>query len=423
MWLFNKIKYGKYYRKRYCNAGMIILIIFITTFFSSCSKDDNGTGDNQYLLSRELKLAILPEFVTSLITGVSSVYPELSALSGYLEYGVDVYRVVYRTTLKGKAINASGLICVPQTPGEYPVLSFQNGTNTLNSEAPGNNPAGELALLIECIASMGYIVVIPDYPGFGASASEVHPYLIAEPAVTSITDMFYALGEFSNSGIPGVKILNKYYLLGYSQGGWATLALHKALEQRSGSGFSLEASVCGAGPYDLSLLVRNIIGADTYPMPVYLGYIINSYSVYKEFTNPVTDILNEPYASGLVSLYNGTKSAGQINGQLTTNILSLVNPGFISGFSSDAKYASVREAFIRNSISGWKTEIPLLLVHGGGDTTVDPGVTDAMYDAMISAGTDAGLCTKHIISGADHEEGVIPFAVEAMLFLNGFNKR
>ncbi len=422
MWLFNKIRCRKYNKNLSAIAGLISLILIVITIFSSCSKDD-GAGDNRYLVSHELKLALLPEFVTSIITGVSSVYPELNTLSGYLEYGVDVYRVVYRTTLKGRAINASGLICVPRTPGKYPVLSFQNGTNTLDSDAPGNNPANGLTMMIECIASMGYIVVIPDYPGFGASASEVHPYLIAGPTVKSITDMFYALGEFCNSGIPGVEVMNEYYLLGYSQGGWASLVLHKALEQEYSDVFRLEASACGAGPYDLSLLVRNIIEADSYPMPVYLGYIVNSFSVYKEFTNPVTDIFSEPYASRLVSLYDGTKSAGYINGQLTADITSLVNPGFISGFSSDIKYSSVREAFVRNSISPWKTGIPLLLVHGGADKTVSPAVTDAMYGAMIAAGTDAGICKKDIISGADHEDGVIPFAVGAILFLNGFNKR
>lgn len=422
MLLFNKIRHWKYSRSLPASAGLITLILIITTIFSSCSKDD-GTGDNRYLVSYELKLALLPEFVTNIITGVSSVYPELNTLSGYLEYGVDVYRVVYRTTLKGRTINASGLICVPRTPGKYPVLSFQNGTNTLDSDAPGNNPAGGLTMMIECIASMGYIVVIPDYPGFGASASEVHPYLIAEPVVKSITDMFYALGEFCNSGIPGVEVLNEYYLMGYSQGGWASLVLHKALEQEYGDVFRLEASACGAGPYDLSLLVSNIIGAASYQMPVYLGYIVNSFSVYKEFTNPVTDIFNEPYASRLVSLYDGTQSAGTINSQLTTNITSLVNPAFISGFSSDIKYTSVREAFIRNGISAWKTGVPLLLVHGGADKTVAPVVTNAMYDAMITAGTNADIFKKYIISGADHEDGVIPFAVEAMLFLNGFNKR
>jgi pimeloyl-ACP methyl ester carboxylesterase len=397
---------------------VLSMTIITVVILSSCSKDDDGADSNLHLVSKELKLSLPLEFVTGLIAGASDLYPELGSLEKFAKSGVNVYRVVYRTSLSGKPINASGLIIVPSIPGDYPVLCFQNGTNTLNSNAPGNNPAGELYLMVECIASMGYVVVMPDYPGFGASAVEVHPYLIAEPTVTTTVDMLYTLGEFRESGIPGLDIKNEYYLLGYSQGGWATLNLHKTIEQSLSSDFNLKASACGAGPYDLSFLVEEILNADEYPMPVYLGYIINSYVAYGEFTNPVDEILNEPYSSGLSSLYDGTRSSGQINSELTTSIASLVNPGFLSGYASDEKYSSVREALIRNSVSGWKTEIPLLFVHGEADTHVDPGTSDKMYDAMIASGTGTGTCKKLIVPDVGHEEGVLPFAVEAILFLN-----
>jgi len=91
--------------------------------------------------------------------------------------------------VKGNVINASGLICVPVTPGDYPVLSFQNGTNTVNADAPSEFPADYNYQLVEIIASLGYIVVIADYPGFGESAQIPHPYLVAEPTVRSLVDM------------------------------------------------------------------------------------------------------------------------------------------------------------------------------------------------------------------------------------------
>ena len=84
---------------------------------------------------------------------------------------VTVYKIVYKTTVNNQEINASGLVCVPATPGDYPVLSFQNGTNTVNAYAPSQFPSDYSYQMIELIASLGYIVVISDYPGFGASAS------------------------------------------------------------------------------------------------------------------------------------------------------------------------------------------------------------------------------------------------------------
>ena len=139
--------------------------------------------------------------------------------------------------------------------------------------------------MIEIIASMGYVVVIADYPGFGESAQIPHPYLVTKPTVKSLVDLLYAAKEIAGSEFPEITIKNEYYLLGYSQGGWATLALHKALELDYSNDFNLKGSSCGAGPYDILKLLEGMVNAPTYPMPVYLGiyskclYILQS--VYK----------------------------------------------------------------------------------------------------------------------------------------------
>ena len=200
---------------------------------------------------------------------------------------ITVYKIVYKTTVSNQEINASGLVCVPETPGDYPVLSFQNGTNTVNAYAPSQFPSDYSYQMIELIASLGYIVVISDYPGFGASASLPHPYLVKEPTVRSLVDNLYAVKEIAASELPGINLINEYYLLGYSQGGWATLALHKALEEDYSEDFDLIGSACGAGPYNIYLLMEGMINVATYPMPVYLGYIVNAYTSYDQFTNPV----------------------------------------------------------------------------------------------------------------------------------------
>ena len=245
------------------------------------------------------------------------------------------------------------MVCVPAEPGEYPVLSFQNGTNTLNSSAPSQVGVYNPYQLVEIIASMGYIVVIADYPGFGKSLKVPHPYLVTEPTVRSLTDMFYAVHELAENELPGIKLKNEYYLLGYSQGGHATLALHKALELELSNDFNLKGSACGAGPYDIYSLLTGIMNSSSYPMPVYIGYILKAYTSYNQFTNPVSDLFNEPYASRVNNLYTGLLSSDYINSQLSTSIPILFKPEFLSGFSSSQKYLSVRNALITNSISGW----------------------------------------------------------------------
>ena len=394
-----------------------ILFIVIITALVSCSKNDDGQ-EYSYYVSKELAVSYNKKYINSLLDVASSSIPEVSNLKSLVVSDVNIYRVVYKTTIKDKQIDVSGLVCVPTTPGDYPVLSFQNGTNTVNAYSPSEFAINYPYQLVEILASMGYVVVIADYPGFGESFPTPHPYLVGEPTVRSLIDMLYAVKEASISELDGITLINEYYLLGYSQGGWATLELHKAIEQEFSSDFNLKGSACGAGPYNIFLLVQGMLNASTYPMPVYIGYIINAYTSYNQFTNPVTDILNEPYASRLSSLYNGLLNSDEINAKLTTSISGLITPGFLSGFASSAKYASVREALNKNSITPWHSNKPILLIHGEKDTDVNPSATETMYAGMIQAGTPVEICKKVIVPGVGHGDGVAPCMIQGILFLN-----
>jgi len=398
---------------------LLSLYFVIIIALVSCSKNDDGQ-EYSYFVSKELKLTYSKAYIKNLLDAAAGSIPEVSTIKPLVVSDVIVYKVVYKTTLDGKQIDASGLVCVPSSPGDYPVLSFQNGTNTLNADSPS-----EFAFnyqLIEIIASMGYVVVIADYPGFGESFPMPHPYLIAEPTVRSLIDMLFAVKELSLTELDGISLLNEYYLLGYSQGGWATLELHKAIEQDFSNDFNLKGSACGAGPYNIFLLMQSMMSATTYPMPVYIGYIIHAYTAFNLFTNPVSDLLNDPYASRLNSLYNGLLSSDQINAQLTTSLSGLITPGFLADFASSAKYASVREALNKNSITPWQSNKPLLLIHGEKDTHVNPSATETMYAGMIQAGTSAEICKKVIVPGVGHGDGVAPCMIQGILFLNDLRK-
>ncbi len=392
-------------------------MFLIAALVTSCSKETTSPFYKYYVSSEEI-LQRTQVYLSALVDAASATYPEVLQFKPLIASDITVYKIVYKTEVDGQEINASGLVCVPAKPGDYPVLSFQNGTNTLHASAPSESPSDYSYQMIELIASFGYIVVISDYPGFGASASIAHPYLVKEPTVRSLVDNFYAVKELALSDLEGVNLINEYYLLGYSQGGWATLALHKALETEYSEDFDLIGSACGAGPYNIYLLLEDMINETTYPMPVYLGYIVNAYTVYDQFTNSVNEIFNEPYDAMISTLYNGMLTSSEINDQLTTSIPDLLNPDFLSGFSSSPDYSSVRDALGSNSIPAWHSYKPLILLHGADDQDVNPISTENIYSALIEAGTSEDLCTKVIIPDADHSSGIIPAMTQGILFLN-----
>ena len=395
----------------------LLLFLFLLLFsVYSCRKTEDKP-EYEYFVSKELAVTYTTTTITSMLSSGAELYPELNEIKGYVTSDVNVFKIVYKTEIYGEEIEVSGLVCAPAAPGEYPVVSFQNGTNTVNAYAPSEYVINPSYQLVEYIASMGFVVVIPDYPGFGRSKQIPHPYLITGPTVRSVTDMLYALNECCEYEFEGITTRNEYYLVGYSQGGWATLALHKALELDYNDDFDLHGSVCGAGPYNLYSLLQGMIDTTEYPMPYYLGYIINAYSYYDQFTNPVTDILNEPYASKLGTLYTGTLSGSQINNQLSTSIPGLFKADFLSGFTSSPAYLSVREALINNSISPWNSYKPLLFVHGDGDTHVSVAATHNMYEAMINAGTSSEICSKVIFPDLDHGDAILPSMIGGLVFI------
>ncbi len=400
-------------KRNFIKCGCLFIAVLLVV--SSCRKDNYPVYN--YFVSTDFIVTYPETTITAILDYAGEAYPEINDIKTFVNSDVKVYKMVYNTMVNGVDIKASGLVCTPATSGEYPVLSFQNGTNTRKDYAPTRYSTNTLYQLIEFISSMGFIVVIPDYPGFGESDQIPHPYLVAEPTVQSIVDMLRAVKEGSNVEFPGIIVRNEYYLMGYSQGGWAALELHKALELEFSGEFSLRGSVCGAGPYNIYNLFAGMINSDTYPFPCYLGYIINAYKAYNQFPNPVSDLLNEPYASRLSTLYTGNLSTGQINDQLTTSIPTLLKSDFISGFASSSAFSSVRSALLNNSVSAWNTAVPLYFFHGEGDTQVSVITTRTMYDAMIAAGTSSEICKKTLFPEFNHDDALIPSMIGGLKLL------
>lgn len=398
--------------------ALVLLPLFM---MQSCSnKEPDPFDDNTYLVSSTLEFMRTKDNIVSILTFAATQYPEIAGIIPDVQTGVNVYSISYNTTFKGQDVVASGLIAIPSVSGTYPVLTYQNGTNTLHSAAPSVDPEGVLYQLSEYMASTGYVVVMTDYLGFGASDQMAHPYLHKESTVQTIIDMLYALKEFDEDIAKGITVSNEYFLLGYSQGGWATLALLEELDKNYKQEFSVKAASCGAGPYDLNYFNATLLSLTEYPMPVFLGYISNAYAEYDLFSNSLTEIFNEPYASRIPGLYDGLHSSEQINAQLTDTIAGLFIADYISGYSTSPVYQGVRDALTANSIEGWNSSVPLLFLHGTADTYVMTALSERMHAAMIDAGCSSLTCQYVPLQDLDHSEGIIPAGLAGLTFFKTY---
>ena len=100
------------------------------------------------------------------------------------------------------------------------------------------------------------LVIMPDYEGYGGTVKRTHPYLCQELTARQVVDAVRAgmklFKEQNGQMADGWKTV----VAGYSQGGAVAMAVHRMIEQQEGLADELHfcGSVCGAGPYDLTVL-------------------------------------------------------------------------------------------------------------------------------------------------------------------------
>lgn len=395
----------------------IVFSIFAGLSLNSCTKNEPEKTPNEFFISNEYKFAISTQEAKTKLTTFQIIMPQTSMFGPLAKADVEVHKITYKTIFKDKNIQASGLVCLPKTAGNYPILCFQNGTNTLNSDAPSEKPQNELFSILESVASMGFIVVIPDYIGFGASSQFPHPYLHAASTTQSILDMLRAAKEFSNDDKFVAKPTKDLYIFGYSQGGWATMQLQKVIENSYSTEFNLIASSCAAGPYSLEFINSFITKSTEYPMPYFLTYLLNSYHSIGLINNPLSDFIQEPYASKIPGLYDGLHSGGTINTALTTKMADLLTTEYRTQYATNAKFTELKSAFIGNSVAAWKITTPTRLYHGGNDEYIPVSMSQIMLQDFKTVGvTDTTKLKLIIIPGFDHPSGVVPVGLSTIMW-------
>jgi acetyl esterase/lipase len=358
-----------------------------------------------------------PEF---LITAESKLTRSFSELKTYLsfanlnidlsqlQYDVELFRVTYKTKYKGADITASGLVVLPKTSAAVSMISFQHGTISAHSEAPSVLALNDAELIVySALASPGLICVVPDYIGFGESKNILHPYYVEDLTASSIIDLLKAAKELAEQ--KEINFNGNLFLAGYSEGGYATMAAHKAIETNGLDGFQLKASFPAAGGYDVKLMQEHFFSLGTYGQPYYLAYVAMAYRTSYDWTAPLTDLFKEPYATKIPSLFNGELSGGQVNAQLTTTISDFISDDIKTKINTDIRYKYIVDALNENSLTDWAPKISMYMYHGDADTTVPYSNSVSTYNTLIATGSSSSIVSLTPLVGKDHGSGVVPF--------------
>lgn len=327
-------------------------------------------------------------------------------IAALLKYDVQPYTLTYMTTYKGEPVEASGLLMVPMNiTGEVPVLSLQHGTTFNKDDAPSLDGGFKG---IELFASAGYVAIMPDFIGYGESASIFHPYYDREHSASAVIDMVKATREFLNK--ENIVFSEKLFLAGYSEGGYVTLAAAKEIENNLDHHLTVSAMAAGAGGYDLTEMLKGITASDFYAYPAYLAFVLMSYNETYDWDKPLTYFFQAPYAEALSQYMNGSYGGSYINSKLTTQIPSLLDPEFLARLKTSEGEQELKNALQDNSVAGWRTDIPTKLYHGTKDEIIPYQNSEITLEKFKAAGS--ADITLTLIPGGTHGSSFGPMLEE-----------
>jgi pimeloyl-ACP methyl ester carboxylesterase len=311
-------------------------------------------------------------------------------------FGYKAFKIPYTTTDEnGEEVEASGLFVIPTglTPEVQQIglsmVSDDHGTIFANNDAPSvmgeNNGAPDGSAII-LTAMGGFATLQADYIGFGDSNDHYHPFVQKKSLANATVDFIKTVKTFASDN--DIKLNNQLFITGYSEGGYAAMATLQKIEAEKELTVTMAAPM--AGPYDLNTTAFGVLSTPTLSVPSFMADI--GYAYAKTYGKEVSDIINEPYASKLSTLLDGSLARPDIDKELTqktTGEDGLFNPIFVGNFFKDPNNW-FREAMVENSVHAWSPQTPMRLVHCEGDKVIPFGIS------QITEGTMRAMKAKDV---------------------------
>jgi predicted esterase len=296
----------------------------------------------------------------------------------------------------------------PSCSSSRPVLLYAHGTSLQKSydmaDIAGNSEARMAAAIF---AAQGFIVVAPNYAGYGGSGLGYHAYLDRDQQAADMIDGLRA----ARVAFPaiGARDSGRLMVTGYSQGGYVALATQRAMQLQGNGEFSLTAAAGMSGPYALTQFGDMLFGgAPRTGATVVVPLLINAgQHAGAGLYRVASDVYEVPFVAGIETLFPGNLGTGDLvsQGKLPALALfaadsmpqtagytsyfgagNLVRNDYRAGYLADlaahpcsrdpaaplacAPAQPLRQWLLRNDLRSYAPAAPLLLCGGDGDPTV-----------------------------------------------------
>ena len=317
----------------------------------------------------------------------------------------------------GNPCTLSGTITVDKTlikddKPYHGILLYNHFTIYATTQAPSRGavefPTGA--------AFTNFIVVAPDYYGFGITEKEPQAYCISRANGRASLDAYLAAKRLIED--LQVKKGNDFVIAGYSEGGQTTMAVLREISERHPE-IKVKRAFAGDGPYDINSMYDAITQGYT-EMPSTVCNVLYAYNHFCRLGYDIHDYLKDPVAKNFdewfLSKQNKrraldeelikTKKTSDICTDAVLNTNSSLSRRFKEAFSADAL------------TSGWtpRKDFDVMLFH---DTKDDVVPVENFY-AMSKFLKDKGIKTEEFVgeysSETTKEAGITNHEVSALTF-------
>ena len=301
------------------------------------------------------------------------------------------------------------------------IMVSNHPTTTQNSLVPTGSDPQIKEVLVMCDGTDKCLVVAPDYLGYGSSVSTTHPYMCTTLTARNVVDgilaaMEYIVTQKNNLG-KSYRFASDYYTwnVGYSQGGAATLAVHKYLETEASQDvrdkIRLKKSICGAGPHLQTYMFDEMEQYDDMFYSLYIPFTIDG--LMYTFGNTIMrglkeeDIYTEKFlnsnllatmrAKNIVAADLNALIANTVGTNGKVNFYDIIRPEYRD--RSSKLYRTIHKALSQlDLLDGWTPTLPIDFYHWTNDEVVPFQESQMAYDHFKSLGCDVTLKKAEDIS-------------------------
>ena len=261
-----------------------------------------------------------------------------------------------------------------------------------------------------------FIVVAPDYYGFGITEKEPQAYCISRANGRASLDAYLAAKRLIED--LEVKKGDDFVIAGYSEGGQTTMGVLREISERHPE-IKVKRVFAGDGPYDINSMFDAITKGET-EMPSTVCNLLYAYNHFFRLGYDIHDYLKDPVAKNFdewfLSKQNKRKALDEeliktkkTSDLLTESFLDASNPlsrRFSAAFSVDAL------------TSGWtpRSDFDVMLFHDTKDDVVPVENFYAMSKFLKANGIKTEEFVGEYSAEATKEVGITNHEVSALTF-------